>query len=186
LESLAYEWNEALLNALLAERAMPDRVFLLKYEELVSHPEKIVKEICRFLDIVYTDEMLNYHESRQAQLQSREQHHRQVAKPISDNSVGRYRTAFRDSEIARLERTMYAGLSAFNYPLNHPYQKPMGAVDRYFRMSTNFAKLVFWRGWTLLKSALWGNRRAINRGKHANTKRPSHEEGMRSQASTLG
>jgi hypothetical protein len=71
LESLAYEWNEALLNALLAERAMPDRVFLLKYEELVSHPEDIAKRICRFLDIAYTDEMLNYHESRQAQLQSR-------------------------------------------------------------------------------------------------------------------
>jgi hypothetical protein len=80
---------------------------------------------------------------------------------------------------------MYAGLSAFNYPLDHPYQKPLGAVGRYFRMSTNFAKLVVWRGWTMLKSALLRNRGAIDRGKPSNNPRPPQKEGMRSQASTL-
>ncbi len=42
----------------------PDQCFKVKYEELVARPETVLKDICRFLGILYFDNMLNYSNSR--------------------------------------------------------------------------------------------------------------------------
>lgn len=41
----------------------PDKILLVKYEELVTSPEKIIKRICRFLNIDYENGMLGYYKN---------------------------------------------------------------------------------------------------------------------------
>ncbi len=47
-------------SAIIYKRKLPsDRYYLLKYEDLIMNPEKKVEEICKFLNIRFTLEMLN-------------------------------------------------------------------------------------------------------------------------------
>jgi hypothetical protein len=141
-------------------------VKLIRYEDLVSSPEDTIRGVCQFLEIEFQEQMLSFHESRSAQSLSQESHHTQVAKPISRKSVGRYAKAFRPTEVARLERMMYAGLSTLGYPLEHSYQIPLGGIGRYYRMSTNFVRLFMARGGAVMRSFVpFGrNGRTVNNG----------------------
>jgi hypothetical protein len=41
-------------------KRFPDRFIAVKYEELVTEPEKVLKEVCRFLSVTYSNNMINY------------------------------------------------------------------------------------------------------------------------------
>ena len=41
------------------KRIYPDNYYLLRYEDLIIKPESSIKQLCDFLDITFTDEMLN-------------------------------------------------------------------------------------------------------------------------------
>jgi hypothetical protein len=59
--SLAFRWkfmNKAVDNH---KKSNPAKFYTLRYEDLVSNPEKYLREICVFLGIDFSFEMLNYH-----------------------------------------------------------------------------------------------------------------------------
>lgn len=51
-------WNEVQLNVENAMESMPEAIFTLRYEDLVSDPSDILQRICEFLSIEYEPEML--------------------------------------------------------------------------------------------------------------------------------
>ncbi len=57
--SWAVSWNKGLRIAKALEQAYPDRVLLLKYEDLVSQPPQTVRSICGFLGVPFRDEYLD-------------------------------------------------------------------------------------------------------------------------------
>jgi hypothetical protein len=64
------------------------RVFLVKYEDLVISPTSIVSDICQFLEIPFSQEMLDsdktpYHHFSDGNMSKRA---KQVSKPIHDNT----------------------------------------------------------------------------------------------------
>jgi len=48
------------------ERIGPQRFFSLSYEELLANSEQVLRSCCTFLDIPFRDEMLSFHDSRDA------------------------------------------------------------------------------------------------------------------------
>ncbi len=63
---IAHQWAE-LQRLCLSHRAhAPQRVFSLCYEELTAAPEAILRRLCHFLGIAYTDTMLEGHTSTEA------------------------------------------------------------------------------------------------------------------------
>ncbi|MBJ77648.1 MAG: sulfotransferase [Planctomycetes bacterium] len=48
------------------ERLGADRVHSVSYEELTANPSWVLKDLCEFLEIPFTDEMLRGHESKDA------------------------------------------------------------------------------------------------------------------------
>ncbi|WP_299268652.1 tetratricopeptide repeat-containing sulfotransferase family protein [uncultured Psychrosphaera sp.] len=45
-------------------KMMPSRIHCLKYEELINNPESELKSLCKFLNIEYSNEMLNFYKNK--------------------------------------------------------------------------------------------------------------------------
>jgi hypothetical protein len=101
-------------SIVLAERERPD-VLVYRHEDLVRDAASVVRKICKFLDIEYKDNLLEYHKQErlwfgQTEIQEGngregEGHHRlrnwQVNQPIFD-SGGRWRSELSDKDIDEL------------------------------------------------------------------------------------
>lgn len=69
----AHDWMRAVGFGIALEAAFPDRVFRVVYEELISDPERLIAEICKFAEIAFTDEMVRGG-GLQLPMYTREQH----------------------------------------------------------------------------------------------------------------
>ncbi len=58
---LAYRWNLMNNKIETIKQKNPQNFLTIKYEDLLNSPEKTIKEVCQFLKIDFTEEMLNYH-----------------------------------------------------------------------------------------------------------------------------
>jgi len=64
---LAQQWYKDQSACIeLSKKIERDRFFALNYEQLITRPAEIIQSLCRFLDISYTEEMLNFHKSRES------------------------------------------------------------------------------------------------------------------------
>jgi hypothetical protein len=87
----------------------------VRYEDLVANPEAQLKDICKFLNVEYTDAVMNFHESDAAKNLSQVEHHRNVAQPLFRSSVGRYRQVLTREEIATIHRRLYSPMRCLGY-----------------------------------------------------------------------
>ncbi len=116
---VAEEWNYRILNGLLGEISLgKKRFFTVQYERLVSNPETTLKEITDFLDIDFDKSMLMFYKTPSAKELSRFARHKNVMKPISTASVGRYKTVLTKKEIRIFENEAGNSLLALGYPVN--------------------------------------------------------------------
>lgn len=63
---IAEKWADLQRTCLRYRTAHPERMFSLCYEELTADPETVLRRLCRFLDMPYTDAMLSGHTSAEA------------------------------------------------------------------------------------------------------------------------
>jgi hypothetical protein len=63
----------------------------IHYEQLVKHPEKILRKVCNFLDEIYYPEMLDF-DHLAIRVGAGPDDHTEVMQPISESSIGRWRT----------------------------------------------------------------------------------------------
>lgn len=75
-----YEW--------LKKRA---DVLMVRYEDLVVHPESMLKRVCGYLSVDYRTEMLDFHQSPLSSPMYEAKHHGNVLKPLSPSSIGRWK-----------------------------------------------------------------------------------------------
>ena len=68
----------------------PDRVFFQRYEDLVANPEGVLHELCGFLGLPFSPEMLEYHQKENVQeFSSRRDAWRNLARPVTPYPSGR-------------------------------------------------------------------------------------------------
>jgi hypothetical protein len=102
---LAKQWKrdqEACLN--LKEQIERQRFHSIRYEDLISKPEKEVKQLCQFLEIEYTEHMLSFHASRES-ITTAESGKMWInlTKPIIHNNYGKFLTELSDEELEIFE-----------------------------------------------------------------------------------
>jgi Sulfotransferase family len=118
-ESVAMLWERCLLDGVLAASRLGSGVVQqVRYENLVMNPETQLKEICGFLNVEYTDAVLNFHELEPAKYLSRVEHHRNVAQPVFRSSVGRYRHVLSQQEITAIQDRLHVPMTCLGY-LSH-------------------------------------------------------------------
>lgn len=65
---LAYRWKYIFRKLISAEKKYPEKFIRVKYEDMVSDPENIMKKICDFLNIPFYSSILNYYQNEKKYL----------------------------------------------------------------------------------------------------------------------
>ena len=102
---IAKQWNELqrLCISQLIENGK-DTVFPLSYESLLESPESIVKELCQFLDIKFSAEMLNFHKSKEAERSAKSSSlWENLSQPIKPNNSKKFLNELTTEEIKIIE-----------------------------------------------------------------------------------
>jgi hypothetical protein len=103
------------------ERLGEGQVHLLRYEDLVSEPEKGVRALSEFLGEPFEPRMLEHHRSSAAKRSAElSESWRSTGKPISAESVGRHAAALTPEETAQVELVAAPLMRRFAYDLHQP------------------------------------------------------------------
>lgn len=103
-DSPAYFWKACYqMGKKLRQRLKPEQFYTLRYEDMVSEPRKFIAEACDFLNIKYSDEMLDFwqHTEDLGDVNYRA-HHANIKSPISTDSIGKWKTVLTEEEAARI------------------------------------------------------------------------------------
>ena len=66
--ALAENWKKDQEAALrLKDRTAADHFFMLNYETLIASPEKVMRQLCDFLHLPYSDRVMDYYKSRESE-----------------------------------------------------------------------------------------------------------------------
>ena len=110
--------QEGSLNALHALSA--GSFFVLRYEDLVSVPEVVLKALCAFLGLPYEAAMLDYHKTKDArEAATKARYWENLAKPVIRDNTKKYE-ALGKSTIAMVERECGELMDRFGYRRDLP------------------------------------------------------------------
>lgn len=94
----------------------PDRVHLLRYEDLLRTPEEEVETLCQFLGMEFQERMLYYYETEDAQATSRSSElFENLSVPIKSDNFGKFRDRLPDDEVRLTEHITADLLEYFDY-----------------------------------------------------------------------
>ena len=115
LESAASYWQGVVGEARKQAAQALGRVLEVRYEELVTDPETLMRRVLDFLGEPWDDVGLQPERS-DALLPVRESSSRAVGEPIHDRAVDRWRERLTTEEIRTVERVAGAALEELGYP----------------------------------------------------------------------
>jgi hypothetical protein len=106
-------WSSTNLYLNWEMKKRPENYFLIKYEDFVFDPERHLSEICKFLGVTYTQEML-LSENRDGRYKGVE-HHKNIYRHINADSVGRFSNKTSDASLKKYMEQASEALVKFNY-----------------------------------------------------------------------
>ena len=100
----AHHWQERVGAGVTAGSALgKDQYYELHYEQLLMNPEKTLKNLCNWLELEYTPQMLQQHETATTHI-SRDWHlHEMVAKPVDPSRAYAWKQKLSRREVADFE-----------------------------------------------------------------------------------
>jgi len=116
---LAKQWKQDQEESLKLRDTLPvNRFFSLNYENLISEPEKTVKELCDFLEIDYTANMLEYYTSKTSKTTAASgDMWKNLEKPIMNKNTGNFFKSFEPNDLEIFELVAGETLTKLGYPL---------------------------------------------------------------------
>ncbi len=115
-------WVHSVKTLDLYSKQFPNQIYTLRYEDLVSDPEKYLKEICDFLHIPFSPEMLNYLDKKENLTKVafvndvyKQRYHLSVCEKVSTDKIGQWKTRLRPGKIKKAERIAGHWLEKFGY-----------------------------------------------------------------------
>ena len=134
---LAQQWaydQQACID--LAERIGEDRFFALNYETLITQPEMLIRKLCAFLEIDYSDDMLSFYNSNESKATAAAgEMWQNLEKPIMTNNKGKFHKELTPQEIEIFELLSHQVLTRLDYPLFTPLNNiellTTDAIDAY-------------------------------------------------------
>lgn len=120
--ALARNWMKDQEEALRLEARTPvDRFFKLSYETLVASPETVLRSLCEFFGLPYSDKALEYYKSREsANTAVAGRMWSNVTKPILKNNTRKFLNELSSEEIAIFESVAGDTLEKLGYKLCTP------------------------------------------------------------------
>jgi len=144
----AYRWN--LMNRKIErlKSKVPDQFITIKYEDLIQQPEKVLVQVCDFLNISYRPEQLQFHK-KMAEIKARidperekeklalfESHLSNLVNPIDNKTGESWQNTLSEQEIR--------GVSYITKSLAHKYNYNVEQEKGRFQFRYISAKIKVW------------------------------------------
>jgi hypothetical protein len=116
---LAKQWKQDQEECLKLKKKIPaDRLFSLNYESLIADPERSIKQLCGFLNIEFTSNMLQYYTSDTSRITAASgEMWKNLEKPIMNNNTGKFLRSFEEDDLEIFELVAGDVLTELGYPL---------------------------------------------------------------------
>ena len=99
LDEAIYRWRISIKNAQkLGMKIRADQFLEIRYENLVKEPESTLGSICKFIDIPYSSNMLDYWKLDTTIEGKRFYAHRNLNKPVFTSSIGSWQKRLSDEQ----------------------------------------------------------------------------------------
>lgn len=116
LESKIEQWQYSVENAAAMKRMLPPDQFLeVRYEDLVSDTTQVLQQVSAFAGIQYSDTMLDYWKMPTTLEHKYKDYHRNLAKPVTNASVGRWKERLTADQQRIIQRELSDLLEANGY-----------------------------------------------------------------------
>lgn len=136
-------WKSAVRAGLKAKQYFGERIFTVRYEDLVTDPESHVRKLCDFLDLEFDPDMLQISYRNPADWQKRKAH------GIASDSVERWRDVLTLKELALCQWVVRAEMLKLGYALSPvPITARLGAPVVMLRSTFEFVQRL-WRRYRL-------------------------------------
>jgi len=112
---------------------------LVKYEELVKKPEKIVREMCGFIGETYEASMLNFYAKKPESLLLKKGG--KLLEEIDSDSIGNYKN-LATGEIKEIEAECAHGMQLMEYPFTVSRSEPVGELVIQPPAKTNIVRFI--------------------------------------------
>lgn len=116
-------WSDSV--SLLERHINDQRIMVIKYEELVTQSENILKQVCNFIDEEYTPTMIDNRSETNSPICNRtgwaSNYLKSVLKPITVTSVDKWQSDLSPSQIAIIEYTTRDKMIGNGYQPNSSY-----------------------------------------------------------------
>lgn len=104
--SLAYRWKHFNKEIDAHRKKHPQQFCFVKYEDLVQYPDQQLKNICSFLNITFSEEMLDSRSRAEFYVNSRslvKEHHQSLLKPIDAGMVYQWKQRMSEADVMMVD-----------------------------------------------------------------------------------
>lgn len=82
----------------LRSKLVPHQFLQIRYEDLVSDSDGTLRKICAFVDVKYTDSMLDFWKLPTTVEHEHYEHHRNLSRPVFTDSIGKWKERLSEAE----------------------------------------------------------------------------------------
>lgn len=135
IPQIAEYWKQLVLTGQKSGCQLgPGRYREIRYEQLVTHPEAILKDLCSWLNLQYTPSMLEYHRQSEASIpQVHADLFKLTKQPVNASRVGKWRVELKESEIFDFENIAGDLLNDLGYELSGKQFSLKTRLHRHFK-----------------------------------------------------
>ena len=112
---LAYGWLVFNKKIEEANYKYPNKFYTLRYEDLVSSPKEKAIEICDFLNLDFSNEMLSFASKINDLPITLPKNHLNLLKPINTSQVGKYKNELNDNQLGLIDFICGDFAKKYNY-----------------------------------------------------------------------
>ena len=113
-------WKEDQSGFLKLAKSLGGNCHLVKYEDILEHPEATMKKLCQFLGLPYDPKMLGFHQQDETQkISEYVQAWNNLSKPLMNQNLNKYRTGLTDEQCAYIEQNCQNEMAALGYTPDH-------------------------------------------------------------------
>lgn len=117
---VVYKWKFFYKKALEASRKHPQSFYFLRYEDLVSAPEKYFREVSDFLGIDYNPGVFDFYKMKSRATETYpseviEKHHKSLFNPINTSRLGLWKKSMNETQVRIADQVAgkYAAMAGY-------------------------------------------------------------------------
>ena len=140
-----WAWTQRHCLSALADPAVSERIYLLKYENLIDSPEDVMRDLMRFIGLEFEESQLQYYRNKNVlEHAKRSRFWKNLAHPINRKNKGEYKDNLGVKNIEIFESVAWREMEALGYPVDSSHKITFTDFDIRLYRTIAFLRKKFW------------------------------------------